>query len=150
MYRFSADTGGVILPEVVWQKCVDCLQEELPSQQFNTWIRPLTAAAKGEELHLLAPNRFIKEWVDDKFLERISELVNELDPEGGYAVVVDIGSGTSLPTHSLVTRNGFSQAVGAPAMQPREANRPANVFPETAPGRTIPRAAVSSVASLCE
>ena len=76
------------MPEVVWQKCLDCLQEELPSQQFNTWIRPLTAAAKGEELHLLAPNRFIKEWVDDKFLERISELVHELDPEGGYAVVV--------------------------------------------------------------
>jgi len=79
------------LPEVVWQKCIDCLQDELPSQQFNTWIRPLTAEAEGAELHLLAPNRFVKEWVDDKFLERINELVHELEPLHSYQVVVDIG-----------------------------------------------------------
>jgi chromosomal replication initiator protein len=80
------------VPEPVWQQCMDCLQEELPSQQFNTWIRPLQAATDGGELHLLAPNRFVKEWVNDKFLERISELVRELDPTTGYDVVIDIGS----------------------------------------------------------
>ncbi len=87
------------MPEVVWQRCVDCLQEELPSQQFNTWIRPLRAETAGANLHLLAPNRFVKEWVHDKFLERISELVNEMEPLVGYDVVVDIGgpAGAQLP-----------------------------------------------------
>ena len=80
------------MDEIVWQRCVDCLQEELPSQQFNTWIRPLQVTATSPNLHLLAPNRFIKEWVHDKFLNRISELVRQLDPQGGAGVVVDIGS----------------------------------------------------------
>lgn len=80
------------LPEEVWRRCIDCLREELPSQQFNTWIKPLRAEANGAELHLLAPNRFVKEWVDDKFLERISELVRELSPEHGYSVAVKISS----------------------------------------------------------
>ena len=80
------------MPEVVWQKCVNCLQEELPSQQFNTWIKPLRAEAEGEELHLFAPNRFVKEWVDDKFLERINELVKELEPLLSYDVILDISA----------------------------------------------------------
>lgn len=85
-----APVRGVHLPETVWQKCMDCLQEELPSQQFNTWIRPLQAEAEGEELHLLAPNRFVKEWVSDKFMERISELVQQLNPHSACDVVLDI------------------------------------------------------------
>jgi chromosomal replication initiator protein len=69
------------LPEIAWQKCVDLLQDELPSQQFNTWIRPLQASENEGCLYLLAPNRFIKDWVNDRFLQRIRELVRELSPE---------------------------------------------------------------------
>ena len=65
----------------MWQQCVNRLQDELPSQQFNTWIRPLKASTDGRNLTLLAPNRFIKDFVSDKFAERISELVRELGPE---------------------------------------------------------------------
>ena len=88
------------MPQVVWQRCVDCLQEELPSLQFNTWIKPLHAQAEGAELLLFAPNRFVKEWVDDKFLARISELMHELEPQQSYKVVLDIGG----PRR----RNGFA------------------------------------------
>jgi len=93
------------LPEVVWQKCVNCLQEELPSQQFNTWIKPLRAETEGAELHLFAPNRFVKDWVNDKFYERISELVHEFDPQSSYSVVLDIGKPGRV--------NGYARA-GAP------------------------------------
>lgn len=80
------------LAEVTWQKCVDCLQDELPSQQFNTWIRPLQVEPDGEQLRLLAPNRFIRDWVNDKFLSRIRELVGEIAPGQGLDVVIAIGS----------------------------------------------------------
>ena len=63
---------------IVWQKCLLSLQQELSSQQFNTWIRPLTMDDSTESPHefcLLAPNRFILDWVNDKFLQRIKELV---------------------------------------------------------------------------
>ncbi|MCP5121235.1 MAG: chromosomal replication initiator protein DnaA [Pseudomonadales bacterium] len=81
------------MPEVVWQQCVNRLQDELPSQQFNTWIRPLKASTDGRNLTLLAPNRFIKDFVSDKFAERISELVRELGPETVTEVVLQIGTG---------------------------------------------------------
>ncbi len=83
------------MPDVVWQQCVNRLQEELPSQQFNTWIRPLQASLNGQELRLYAPNRFIKEFVSDKFAERISELVRELEPGGSTSVVLEIGANPS-------------------------------------------------------
>lgn len=80
------------MPESTWQRCVDYLQDELPSQQFNTWIRPLRAESTGEHLTLLAPNRFVKDWVDDKFFERILELVSELSPDKSINVSLAIGS----------------------------------------------------------
>jgi chromosomal replication initiator protein len=82
---------GPTLPEIAWQKCIDLLQDELPSQQFNTWIRPLQACDDNGSLRLLAPNRFIKDWVNDRFLNRIQELVTELSPQP-LDVVLAIGS----------------------------------------------------------
>jgi chromosomal replication initiator protein len=84
------------LPEVVWQQCINRLQDELPSQQFNTWIRPLQASMEGHSLTLIAPNRFIKDFVSDKFVQRISELVRELEPDSAMDVVLEIGSGSGL------------------------------------------------------
>ncbi|MBT7718230.1 MAG: chromosomal replication initiator protein DnaA [Halieaceae bacterium] len=86
------------MPGVVWQQCVDRLQDELPSQQFNTWIRPLQASSDGHSLTLFAPNRFIKDFVSDKFSRRISELIAELEPGGGLDVVLQIGSEVNKPT----------------------------------------------------
>ena len=92
------------MPEVVWQQCVDRLQNELPSQQFNTWIRPLQASEQGQLLTLIAPNRFIKDFVSDKFAERISQLVRELEPGGGMDVVLEIGSTQALVSGSEQVR----------------------------------------------
>lgn len=61
-----------------WQKCTEYLKDELPSQQFNTWIRPLTAEQRSNSIVLKAPNRFILDWVKSKFHQRISELLEEI------------------------------------------------------------------------
>ncbi len=77
----------------LWHQCLDRLQEELPSQQFNMWIRPLQAEMDEEKLRLLAPNRFVLDWVNEKFLKRISELMKELAVDAEpVQVVVAIGS----------------------------------------------------------
>ena len=64
-----------------WQHCIDCLKVELPSQQYNTWIRPLKASIDADVLRISAPNRFILDWVKGKFLSRIEELVTESSGE---------------------------------------------------------------------
>ena len=55
----------------VWQKCLKHLEAELTSQQYNTWIRPLHVIEKSNELEVIAPNRFVLDWIRDKYSARI-------------------------------------------------------------------------------
>lgn len=73
-----------------WQKCVNSLRNELPYQQFNTWIRPLQVESSAGSITVLAPNRFVKDWVEDKFLERINELLKEIYNDSSIHVVLDV------------------------------------------------------------
>ena len=75
----------------LWNRCVRDLQAELPEQQFNTWIRPLQAVEDGEVLKLLAPNRFVVDWLQQNYIERILELVDGAN-SGTNEVVVEVGS----------------------------------------------------------
>ena len=74
---------------IVWQTCLKVLQRELPSQQFNTWIKPLQVADEGEGLLLLAPNKYILDRVADQYLERIKEVLSE---SAIFSVDLRIGS----------------------------------------------------------
>ncbi|WP_136065006.1 chromosomal replication initiator protein DnaA [Modicisalibacter radicis] len=83
----------------LWQQCLAYLQDELSSQQFNTWIRPLQAEdATPNELNLLAPNRFVRDWVSDKYLKRINELLRELAPSKPPKVSLSVGSRRAAPS----------------------------------------------------
>ena len=73
--RFLWGLKGKVLPEVLWQRCADRLQDEIPQQQFNTWIRPLQASLDGFYLTLFAPNRFRWDVGSEKFAPRISQLL---------------------------------------------------------------------------
>jgi chromosomal replication initiator protein len=57
-----------------WEQCLGRFSSELPASQFNTWIKPLRLEARGEALHLLAPNRFVLQWIKDRFLSRIENM----------------------------------------------------------------------------
>jgi chromosomal replication initiator protein len=62
----------------VWTECRSQLEKELSRQQYSTWIQPLReeAGAAGE-LRLLAPNRFVMQWVRDRFAARIESLATQ-------------------------------------------------------------------------
>lgn len=94
----------------LWKRCLERLEEELSAQQFNTWIRPLHAADDGGTLRLLAPNRFVQEWVRDRFLARIGELVGEC---GGSLkpVSIEVGSQGALLHKSPVSNRAATDPV---------------------------------------
>lgn len=75
-----------------WQTCVDRLKSELPFQQYNTWIRPLQAENGVGELRLVAPNRFVLDWVKDKFLDLIRTQLREVCGDASVDVVLDVAS----------------------------------------------------------
>jgi chromosomal replication initiator protein len=57
-----------------WQHCLESFKRELTEQQFNTWIRPLRLELAGDGLKMIAPNRFVLQWVKERFAGRIEEL----------------------------------------------------------------------------
>jgi len=76
----------------LWKKCLTRLEGELPEQQFNTWIRPLQAIEEQGALRLLAPNRFVLDWVRDHFMERINDSVSRLAGAPQPRIQLEIGS----------------------------------------------------------
>jgi chromosomal replication initiator protein len=60
-----------------WRNCLSHFEHELPAQQFVTWIKPLQAQLDGDTLTITAPNRFVLQWIRDKFYGRIEELATE-------------------------------------------------------------------------
>jgi len=80
-----------MVSQSLWDQCLDRLEGELSAQQFNTWIRPLHVVQENGHLQLLAPNQFVLDWINDNFLVRINELVNQLDADAGQ-VRLKIGS----------------------------------------------------------
>ena len=58
----------------LWTGCLRQLQTDLSETDFNTWIRPLQAVEEDSTLRLLAPNRFVVDWVTDRCLGRIREV----------------------------------------------------------------------------
>lgn len=89
----------------LWERCLDSLQDEFPAQQFNTWIRPLQAEYVDNKLILLAPNRFVLDWIMEKFLSRIKELVHQFcDHDVIPAIILDIGSSTRAELPKVETQ----------------------------------------------
>jgi len=84
-----------------WESCLQRFEQELPAQQFNTWIRPLrlegetTALENG--LRLVAPNGFILKWVRDRYLSRIEDYSRAFF-SGPVAIALVIGAGKVAPT----------------------------------------------------
>lgn len=60
--------------ETFWQACLSRFEQELTPQQFNNWIKPLRFEADSDTVRIVAPNRFILQWVKDKFLSRLEQM----------------------------------------------------------------------------
>lgn len=93
---------GISVSVELWQQCVDLLRDELPSQQFNTWIRPLQVEAEGDELRVYAPNRFVLDWVNEKYLGRLLELLGERGEGQLPALSLLIGSKRSRTPRAAI------------------------------------------------
>ncbi len=64
--------------ENFWLTCLSRFEKELSTQQFNTWIKPLHSEIEGNSIRLLAPNRFVMQWVKERFLKKIEQFADEL------------------------------------------------------------------------
>jgi chromosomal replication initiator protein len=103
------------LPESLWNRCLRVLESELPEQQFNTWVRPLQAIQRDGELRLLAPNRYVIEWLGQNSLPRIKELIRAFSEEPIPEVVLDVGTRAGVTTPVAVVNGVHETAVSGAA-----------------------------------
>ena len=132
---------------MLWNRCVRDLQAELPEQEFNTWIRPLQAVEDARVLRLLAPNRFVVDWLRSHYLERIVEIVDGQGQE--KELVVEVGSRRVAPAPaSSAGQPARPLAVKVtPTMNIESRLNPAFVFSSFVEGKSnqLARAAASQV-----
>lgn len=98
----------------LWQQCLARLQDELPATEFSMWIRPLQAELSDNTLALYAPNRFVLDWVRDKYLNNINGLLNDFC--GSDAPVLRFEVGTK-PAMAIPAQSPVTASVSAPVIQ---------------------------------
>ena len=129
----------------LWDRCLRLLQAELPEQQFNTWIRPLQAIEDDRNLKLLAPNRFVVDWLQEHYVERILEIID--GTASGCELVLEVGSRDKpapAPRRAPVTPLGSSEPAPPPVASRRS---PTFTFSSFVEGKSnqLARAAASQV-----
>lgn len=92
-----------LVSDNLWSKCLEYLEDEIPAQQYNMWLRPLQVEKKGDELVLYAPNKFVMEFVSEKFMQRIEEILQDVSSE--------VISGIQLKIGSVGSKNAVSKTV---------------------------------------
>ena len=89
--QYANDSGlsGHGAGQNLWQSCVDQLAQELPEQQFNTWIKPLSAEVADDlsKVTVFVANRFKLDWIRAQYSSRISSLLGKLS---GQSVLVEL------------------------------------------------------------
>ena len=88
----------------VWSQSLQRLEQEYPTEDVLSWLKPLQASQNGEELHLYAPNAFVVEHVQEHYLPRIQELARHF-AGGPLAVSLRVGSSqkTAVPAKPAAT-----------------------------------------------
>ena len=130
-----------------WQHCLERFRQELTPQQFNTWIRPLSIVPAPDGYRLLAPNRFVLQWVKERFAARVAELA---EASQGQPVSIAFGVSDPAPEDPAAPKSAPAPAAGpapfpAAAEQRRTGDRPgpARAAEDVPPPAMQARAALS-------
>jgi chromosomal replication initiator protein len=81
--------------DAFWTLCLQHFEQSLPAQQYRTWIQPLRAHREGGALVLEAPNRFVLQWVKDRFLPVIEQLARDRNEAAN--VHLELANGSVAP-----------------------------------------------------
>ncbi|KAB2824952.1 chromosomal replication initiator protein DnaA [Aliivibrio finisterrensis] len=99
----------------LWLQCLQRLQEELPSAEFSMWVKPLQAELNDNTLTLFAPNRFVLDWVRDKYLNSINSLLNEFCGSDVPTLRFEVGSKPTPSSAPKRTAADVAASTSAPA-----------------------------------
>ncbi|MGQ2966270.1 chromosomal replication initiator protein DnaA [Methylophilus sp.] len=130
--------------ENFWAHCLLKFEQELSAQQYNTWIKPLRARVNGQAVQIVAPNKFVMQWVKSKFFNRIETIAHELSNSVVVELIVDssiLQTEPALVNTAAASNGPTATASETPAAksQPRQIETPQEKkpFPSRAPVKSI-------------
>lgn len=132
----------------IWQSCLKRLQEDLPAQQYSMWLRPLEPEFEGNCLTLFAPNRFVLDWVRDKYLGQISDLIAEYANNQDLTLRFDVISNRKQNNNATVSPVAPALQFAADAQstaQQLKAEKPMPVANTSAPVQVKPATHKSNI-----
>lgn len=98
----------------LWQQCLARLQDELPATEFSMWIRPLQAELSDNTLALYAPNRFVLDWVRDKYINNINELLSDFCGSDVPALKFEVGNKPQITASGTSTHTVANETISTP------------------------------------
>ncbi|MET4577192.1 chromosomal replication initiator protein DnaA [Ottowia thiooxydans] len=143
MYEpFAADAAPELPPDAasaLWPACLDVLAQEMPEQQFNTWIKPLVVQVEPDfsRLTIFVANRFKLDWIRAQYAGRISTLLEQLH---GHTVQVEL----ALAQRAAPAKPTIDRAAERPAAHPAAAPEAPAAPPEPDPARGGSRSRLNS------
>ncbi len=118
--------------EKFWSTCLSRFEQELSAQQFNTWIKPLQTEFSDNVLRILAPNKFVLQWVKDRFLSKIETIATEFLPQG-FSIELSISQKTPAEkTAAKKSLNGSANKNAHSSIDSIAPNLTANTTTKTA------------------
>jgi chromosomal replication initiator protein len=121
----------------LWGQCLARLEDELSPQQFNTWIRPLQAEINSDTLRLLSPNRFVQDWVTDRFRSRIEEMLSQMSDGTPPRLVFEVGTISKPQPVNTTAPAAPAQAVAPATAKPARNRSSSEERPRTNPAFTF-------------
>jgi chromosomal replication initiator protein len=115
-----------------WAACLTAFERELTPQQFATWIRPLACANEAGRLRLTAPNRFVLQWVKERFGGRIEALARQAT---GESLAVEFAIADATPPATAARAVAEPAPLASVNGAPVAASAPANAISAVAPAR---------------
>lgn len=128
--------------ENFWAHCLLKFEQELSAQQYNTWIKPLKARVNNRSVQIVAPNKFVMQWVKSKFFSRIETIARELSADAVVELIVDSSvlqapSPASQPVNTQAAASAVETAIASqPAKRmdkPAEKKAPVSRAPARSP-----------------
>ena len=113
-----------------WGECKKTLERDLPVEEYSTWIAPLTLEQNNGSSPLsysvLAPNKFISDWVEDNYgitiKERISAITSNRDLNINFEIFVDYHENGIDINDAVVEKRTIVETVTADQKTPKKSN----------------------------
>ena len=108
----------------LWEKCLSHLEGDLSAQQLNTWLRPLQAIETEDSLRLLAPNPYVKAWVQEQLEQQINSLILALSQGAINKVDIEVGTKSapvtkkSRPAETIASADSENSATPVAKAEP--------------------------------